>query len=233
VVTRRVLAIVGSLGRLEEPDASLDWLCRASAPELGMGGAAVALIPNGHDPGCIAASNGRAAFVVDVQFTSGEGPTIDANWDGRPVLAPELASATRWPAFSSQAVAEGVAAVFALPLHIGAARFGVLTFYRERPGPLGNNMLVDALAVADIACEITLCLQAQVPPGSLHEVIEVLATERTVVYQATGMIVGQLSVGLEQAMSLLRARAFASGRPMHELAADVVARRLRFDSRLA
>jgi hypothetical protein len=194
-----------------------------------MGGAAVALISSNHDPGNIAASDERVSYVVDLQFTTGEGPTIDAHRDRRPVLEPELETTTRWPAFASQAVAVGVAAVFGLPLQIGAANFGVLTFYRERPGPLGGDLLVEALAMADVACEIALRLQAQVPPGSLHDVIEILATERTVVYQATGMIAVQMDVGLEQAMALLRARAYAAGQPVHEVAADVVARRFRFD----
>jgi hypothetical protein len=228
-VTRQLATIVGSLGHLGDPDASLDWLCRTCADELGMTGAAVALVPSSNDPGNIAASDERASFVVDLQFTSGEGPTIDAHRDGRPVLEPELATTTRWPAFAPEAVAAGVAAVFALPLQIGAANFGVLTFYRDRPGPLRDAFLVDALAMADVACEITLCLQARVPPGSLHEVIETLATERTVVYQATGMIMVQLGVGPEEAIAVLRARAYAVGRPVCEVAADVVSRRLRLD----
>jgi hypothetical protein len=43
------------------------------------------------------------------------------------------------------------------------------------------------------------------------------------------MIAVQMDVGLEQAMALLRARAYAAGQPVHEVAADVVARRFRFD----
>jgi hypothetical protein len=229
VVTRRLSSIVGSLGHLENPDASLDWLCRICAEELGMGGAAVALIPIDHDPGSIAASDERASFIVDLQFTSGEGPTIDAHRESRPVLEPDLATTTRWPAFALEAVVAGVSAVFALPLQIGAARFGVLTFYRDRPGPLDEGFLADALTMADVACEITLRLQAQVPPGSLHDVFETLATERTVVYQATGMIMVQLGVGPEEAIVILRARAYAAARPVDEVAADVVARRFRFD----
>ena len=227
-MTYRLSTIVDLLGHLEDPDASLDWLCRACAQELGMGGAAIALIANNHDPGNIAASDARVALVVDLQFTSGEGPTIDAHRERRPVFEPALETTTRWPDFASQAVAAGVAAVFALPLQIGAASFGVLTLYRDRPGPMAEDLLDSALALADVASEITLRLQAQVPLGTLHEVVELLATERTVVYQATGMIVVQLDVGIEQAMALLRAKAYSASRSVLEVAADVVARKLRF-----
>jgi AmiR/NasT family two-component response regulator len=43
------------------------------------------------------------------------------------------------------------------------------------------------------------------------------------------MISAQLDVGIEDAFARLRARAFANQRPLAELAAEVVARRLRFD----
>jgi hypothetical protein len=50
------------------------------------------------------------------------------------------------------------------------------------------------------------------------------------VYQATGMVSAQRGVGLEQALALLRAHAFSHDRTLHEVAAAVVARRLRLDS---
>lgn len=49
------------------------------------------------------------------------------------------------------------------------------------------------------------------------------------VHQATGMVAAQLGVGMADAFAHLRARAFAEQRPLGDLAADVVARRRRFD----
>ncbi len=229
MTSRRRARILDLLGRVDDPDASLDWLCGTCAQQLGVSGAAVALILSGHDPGNIAASDEVASAIVDLQFSSGEGPAIDAHRSQRPVFEPELGTATRWPAFAPEAVIAGAAAVFALPLQVGAARFGALTFYRDRPGPLGEGLLTDALAMAEVACEITLRLQAQVPPGSLHEVFDQLAAERTVLYQATGMALVQLDTGPEEALAAIRARAYATDRSAGEVAAEVVARRLRFD----
>ncbi|MHB1773669.1 MAG: ANTAR domain-containing protein [Acidimicrobiales bacterium] len=229
VTTRRLARILDLLGQLGDPDASLDWLCGTCAQQLEVSGAAVALILSGHDPGKIAASDEVAAAIVDLQFSTGEGPAIDAHRSRRAVLEPELSSTTRWPAFAPEAVAVGAAAIFALPLQVGAARFGALTLYRGEPGPLGEGVLADALAMAEVACEITLGLQAQVPPGSLHEVLDQLAATRTVLYQATGMVVVQLDASPEEAVAAIRARAYATGRPAGEVAADLVARRLRFD----
>jgi hypothetical protein len=223
-------SILGWLDGTGDPDASLDLLCRSCVAALGVSGAAVALIVTGDDPGSLACTGERASLMVDLQFSLGEGPSIDAHRSGRPVLVTDLAAATRWPAFAPEAIAAGAAAVFALPLQVGAARFGALTLYHDRAGPLGQGVLADALAIAELACEITLCLQAQVPPGSLAQVIDNLAAQRTVVYQATGMVLAQLGLSPEAALATLRARAYAAGRPLGEVSADVVGRRLRFDS---
>jgi hypothetical protein len=222
------LRSLGSLGGAGESDALLAWLCKTSASQLAVSGTSIALIIGGHDPGVIAASDERASALVDLQFTLGEGPAIDAYESRQPVLEPDLAKAVRWPAFVPEATAAGVEAVFALPMQIGLARFGALMLQRDRPGPLGS--LADALVIADIASEVTLCLQAQVPPGSLHEVVERLVAQRNVVHQATGMILVQLEVTAEDALVALRARAYAAGRPVGEVAADVVARRFRFEA---
>jgi hypothetical protein len=48
------------------------------------------------------------------------------------------------------------------------------------------------------------------------------------IHQATGMVQVQLGVSTEEALVRLRARAFALGRPLVEVATDVVERRLRF-----
>jgi hypothetical protein len=229
VTSDRLAGILGLLGDVGDPDASLDWICGTCARELGVSGAAVALTLSGHDPGSIASSDDVAAAIVDLQFATGEGPAIDAHHSRRAVLEPELGTTARWPAFAPEAIGLGAGAVFALPMQVGAARLGALTLYRDQPGPLGEGVLTDALAMAEVACEIILRLQAQVPPGSVHEVLDQLAATRTELYQATGMVVVQLDVGPEEAAAAIRARAYATDRLVGEVAADVVARRLRFE----
>ncbi|MFD0630267.1 ANTAR domain-containing protein [Catenulispora yoronensis] len=54
-------------------------------------------------------------------------------------------------------------------------------------------------------------------------------TYRAEVHQATGMISVQLGVSLAEALVRLRAHAWAADRLLADVAADVVARRLRFD----
>ncbi|WP_341533603.1 ANTAR domain-containing protein [Streptomyces cinnamoneus] len=57
---------------------------------------------------------------------------------------------------------------------------------------------------------------------------EDLGTYRAEIDQASGMLTVQLGVGIEEAFVRLRAYAYAQGRRLADVAADVVARRLRF-----
>ncbi|MDN5917721.1 MAG: GAF domain-containing protein [Pseudonocardia sp.] len=59
----------------------------------------------------------------------------------------------------------------------------------------------------------------------------VLHRDHTVVYQASGMVMGQTGGSVESALAVLRAYAYAHDRSLPDVAAAVVARRLNFDER--
>ena len=124
-------------------------------------------------------------------------------------------------------------AVFGFPLHVGAVRLGALNLYRDRPGPLTDEQHADALVMADVAAQAVLVLQANAPPGQLAAELEAGADFQYVVHQASGMVAVQLDVSVAEALMRLRAYAFGNGRPLTEVARDVVARTLRFDAEAA
>jgi ANTAR domain len=147
------------------------------------------------------------------------------------VLLPDLAAedAKRWPAFAAAALAVGVHAEFSLPLTVGPGGIGTLDLCRDRPGMLSEEHLADALVTADIARDAVLYQQYTPGGTALAELLDSDGTDRIVVHQATGMIAAQLNDTTSNALARLRAAAFASGRPMYDIAQDVVERRMRFD----
>lgn len=164
--------------------------------------------------------------LAELQLTLGEGPLLDASASGGPALASDLASpesASRWPAFTPAACRAGAAAVFTFPLAVGAIRAGVLGLYRDRPGPLSDFQLGDALVFADAATMLLLDAQAGGAAGQPAG----LASHRAEIDQATGMLTEQLSVSITDAFARLRAYAYASDRGLTDVARDIVARRLR------
>ena len=71
-------------------------------------------------------------------------------------------------------------------------------------------------------------MQGDTPLGMLAAELEAGGDFQLVVHQATGMVAAQLDVGVGEALSRLRAQAFADDRLLVDIADDVVQRRLRF-----
>lgn len=205
-------------------------VCEVSAEITSMNGAGVMLMSDDVPQGSVCTSNAVSALIEQVQYSLGEGPCIDAYNQDRPVLEPDLAQPARprWLAFTQPVLEAGVRAVFGFPLRVGAVRLGALNLYRDQPGPLSDDQHADALVLADIAAELILMLQADAPSGLLAAELEAGADFHHVVHQASGMIAAQLDVNVADALVRLRAHSFADDRPLAEVAADVVARRLRF-----
>lgn len=207
----------------------VDRVCAAAVALLDVDGAGVSLMVDGALRGTAGRSEPRVEAVQELQLTLGEGPCIDAFHGGGAVLEPDLnrPEHVRWPAFARAGERAGVGAVFALPLQLGAIRIGVLVVYRARPGPLTAEQLATGLLLADIATQSILGLQAGAPSDEVHELLAASPPHWAEIHQATGMAAVQLDVSLDEAFVRLRAHAFATDRPLRQVAADVVARRLR------
>ena len=126
-----------------------------------MSGVGLALMGTAGSAGIVAATDGHAQQMEDLQFALGEGPCMDATRSGRPVLCSDLSvdGVARWPAFSSGAARAGVAAAFTFPLQVGALAIGALDLYRDRQGPLSTPQVAEAVAFADAAVSVLLHLQ--------------------------------------------------------------------------
>lgn len=205
--------------------------------ELLMSGAVVSLMatsaaPPGHYGAIAASSSGQARLVEELEFNLGEGPGSDAFLTSRPVLTPDLGRADgRWPGYAPAACAAGTQAVFAFPMHVGAARFGVLSLHMSRPRSLTASEIATSLMVTELATEIVLDgfpSVAERGPGQLPRLD--VDSMRDQVYQAQGMVMVELGVSLPEALARLRAHAFASDQDLAELAADVLAGRVHLSS---
>jgi hypothetical protein len=221
---REILSAVwaASRGGVDLP-GSLVRLCAQTLPVSGVG---LAVMTDDGPAGTVAASDAGALRLEELQFTLGQGPCVDASHTGRPVLAPDLATSSRsWPHFAADADAAGLRAVFAFPLQVGAIRLGVLDLHRDTTGELSGEDLADALTFADAATQLLLDLQAEdtalgMPPPHALAVLD----DRAEVHQATGVVSVRAGVSLTQALALLRARAYAEGRPIGDLARDILDR---------
>jgi hypothetical protein len=209
----------------------IEHLCQVAITSVVITGAAVTVTLSTTPRETLFATDLLGADLAELALTLGEGPSIDAG-QGEATLAADLSSEEarmRWPIFAGAAVSAGVWAMFALPLQVGAIRLGVLDLYRVEPGGLDREQLADALVLADTAS--TMLLDAgerdhDHPEGPPPELIRPQHPE---VHQATGMLSVQLGVTMAVALIRLRAYAYAQERTLHDVARDVVGRRLRIE----
>lgn len=96
----------------------------------------------------------------------------------------------------------------------------------DRPGQLSPAELSRTFASVDLLGQRMLDLD-HLPPDVPPDVPDGVTYPLTV-HQAAGMVMVQLDSSIEEALVRLRATVYRDGRPVSELAADVVAARYRF-----
>jgi hypothetical protein len=236
------------------PDAPMA-VCEACVSWLPVSGAAVTVMTGQEQQELVCATDRVSARIEELQFAFGDGPCLAAFRTGRAMMVSDTTdpSDRRWPLFTAAAVETGARAMFVFPLQIGAARIGVLDCYRTEAGPLSSAELAGALRAADVAvwtlldrmdwaddtvdtpaadtADTTAAGRPAGPRGGgtplLGGGIEAAAPPRAEVHQATGMLVAQARLSASVALARLRAAAFATELSLGQVAAEVVARRLR------
>jgi hypothetical protein len=227
----RVWASIFTVARVDGEPVSIRHACIACVRAVGAVGAGLSMTrgPDLHEP--MFATEPISRELDELQFTLGEGPGVDAMRQDEVMLAADLTSAgsrRRWPMFAPAADERGVASMAAIPIRVGAARLGVLDLFWLEACSLGADQLADLLIYADAVLMLAVNQRGGVAPDPADPATGGLIEWRAEVHQASGMVSVQLGVDVAEALVRLRAYAYLHDRRLTDVAADVVARRLRF-----
>lgn len=197
-------------------------VCSACVRGTGVDGGGVSVFSDHGIAVLVHASDAVSRRLDDLQFTLGQGPSVDAASTGLPVLVPDLADTDdeqtdRWPAFLAEVGDTGARALFAFPIRVGDIALGTLDLYRRSPGALDPGQVAIGLTAVE---EVGSSLLA--PESSDGQ------TYPLTVHRAAGMVMVQLGSSIEEALIRLRATAFAEGTPVTSVATDVLDGRRRF-----
>ena len=129
----------------------LDTFVRRVADILPVTAAGVTLSWTDGDPELMAGSNQSALDFELLQNVLGAGPRFLSCQTGEMVSIPDLTLDRQFPTFGRRAVADGLAAVFTIPLRNGRDLVGALNLYRDAPGALDANAVRAAQTLADVA----------------------------------------------------------------------------------
>lgn len=205
-------------------------LCGPFLSAFPISGAAISTIGGPLSATTICASDATAERLDELQMDLGEGPCWDAVRQNRVISAPDLSFGTpRWPAFEDAIREHAIASVFALPLRIGQVKVGALDLYSDRRNSLDASHLRDAQSLAGMAVHEVFRRAVEAAGSSDADAdADADGMSRTIVHQATGMIIAQLDIGPADATLVLKGRAFSTGRSVRDVARDVVERTLDF-----
>jgi GAF domain-containing protein len=159
--------------------------------------------------------------IEELQDSLDEGPCLEAYRQGESMLVPDLRYDGRWPRFAAQASRWGIGAVFAFPVMVGGIRFGAFDVYQREPGPLTASQLGLAELIAHLTARLALRLRLGDGDDNLGP-LTADAQRRSLIEQAKGVIAGRQSTSIDQAAQWLRERATSSGRPLADVAAEVL-----------
>jgi hypothetical protein len=206
----------------------LNQVCLAAAAGLRMAGVVVTVKASADGSEAIAAAlNDASRATAALEFDLGEGPARDAFRLGRPILVPDLSAAGRdWVRYDATAMGAGWCAVFAFPLQVGAAKFGVLTMLDTHPRFLDRRAVGRCLALAALATEMLLQSATDTEDGEIDPHLKSSLDFRNEIYQAQGMVMAALETDLRAALALMRAHAFVTERDLNDVALDILAGRL-------
>lgn len=222
---------MGSEREHPDPGRASSTLCAPFLHGLPVGGVSISVVGDSGEHSTVTSSDSLAARLESMQFELGEGPHWDALKSGRPALHNDLATEatlSAWPVFGPAAWHEGARALYSFPLYLGPLAVGVIDLYSREAGDPWHEALVGKgleLASEAAAPAVELATRFAAAEAPLNAVV---AEMRREVHQATGMVLVQLDTTVDTAMSRLRAYAFASGKGLDSVAADVVAGRLDF-----
>jgi hypothetical protein len=206
-------------------------LAIATARMLGVDGAGISLVDAAQQRVPLGASSDDAATAERLQFTIGEGPCSAAQDSRQPVFVVEEDLRRRWPVFSDLLfAATPFRAVVALPLLAALAGAGAIDLFFTRSDDVAGLEVFEALAVGEL---VTSALSDAAvwsiwPPEATGPdwLYGPAPRRRAAVWEATGKLGADLAIGAPAALALMRANAYARGRSVDDVAADLLSGRL-------
>jgi GAF domain-containing protein len=179
------------------------------------------------------ASNPSAADLEQIGFVLDEGPHLEAQAKGIPVVIDHVtddSSAHSSRRYSQAAAEHGVRSIVALPLQDDGLVIGALTLFSNISLRLHEHQLTVALRMANAASEVVAewLNREGISYRPLSSRPEDLYDYQVEIPQASGMVMAQLGISISDAMIRLRAHAYANDLSVAEVARRVVGRNLRF-----
>jgi GAF domain-containing protein len=186
------------------------------------------LLANSHGELELLASTSEASRLVELmQLSADAGPCIESFTTGRTVLLPDITQAPEnWHEFREEALAQGFAAVSAIPMRLRDTTIGTLNLLHDTTGTLPDDELVAAQAFADVATIGILHERNLTENRHVQDQLRHALDSRIIIEQAKGVIAHTHRIPVDDAFTVIRNYARANRAGLSTVAAQIVNRTL-------
>ncbi|BCY09460.1 GAF and ANTAR domain-containing protein [Actinoplanes sp. L3-i22] len=199
-------------------------LLRSSRRLLHASGAGVSLADPEDRLRVVAVTSPEVGRLEAAELAAGRGPCVESHRRAVAVVYPDAEiTDPRWPGLGPAILATGARSVHAIPMLGGRRRpLGVLNLFHAEPGPLDEQTIASASALAEAAAYTARQLDA-LRRGRLRiQHLETALASRVTIEQAKGMLAVYWRTSPDAAFTRLRQVARDTNQSLHELAARVV-----------
>jgi len=202
-------------------------LCSPLRAAVAMPGAVISTLGSPMGSQTVCASTRLGARIDEIQIDLGEGPSWEALRTRRPVAAADLQAdgGALWPGAWAALRELDLGSVYAFPLFVGTVGIGSIALYSMAARELSGADITRVTRLAAIVSATLLRRELDRLEVTGEEAPDEPYSRREV-HQATGMVAARNGIDVDDALMLLRGHAYAAGRSVRAVAADVIARRL-------
>lgn len=221
-VAGAIAELAGLLLGEERLEATLARVSRLAVSALpGCDAADLTLL--GRDNAITAAPTDRRALLLDdAQYSSGEGPCLDAAREQRPNVVDSTRTDRRWPHFCHVATQVGILSAAALPLHAHGEPVGALNLYSNVVHGFPET---DMTVAKQFATQAGIAIMNARTHAALLETTTQLneaLESRAVIDQAKGILMATESCSAAEAFDRLRTRSQHKNRKLRVVAHQIV-----------
>jgi GAF domain-containing protein len=160
-------------------------------------------------------------LVDEDQYTTGEGPCIDAIHRATVISLKDLDD-PRYPRFCTRAREEGLGSVLALPLTVNDRTVGALNLYSREPDAFDADAQDLARNFAAQAAIALVNIELYEGATKLNDQLNEAMDSRAVIEQAKGILMGREHCDADQAFELLKAMSQTENVKVREVATLLV-----------
>lgn len=221
-LTSMLRRFAGTLVGEYDLDEVLSKLGEEVAALLGAVGAGAMLADDAGELHFVATSDEVLGKLEQLQIELDEGPCLLAYHKCEPVVAADLATDERFPAFGPRAVEVGMRAVHSFPMHISGTAVGALNLYIDEPAGLSEEAVQLGSTFADIATIYVVHDRDQAERERMTAGLQKALDSRVVIEQAKGYLAAECDIDPGPAYELIRHHARSNSIKARDVARAVL-----------